>query len=387
MGNLTAEHILALIEHRIPESQELEYKRELPGAKDSDKREFLADVSSFANTTGGVILYGVATGKDENGEDSGLPDQIMGVPDTISGNDLLRFSQVLHSGFSPRLSGEAWAFVSLPDGRRVVALGIPRSMFGPHMVWSEKSGRVIARKGAHKDQVDAVELRQMFLESNTWLDDAESFRAPRVELAAAQSASYRYLAPADTGRLLLHVLPLGRLNRRIDLRPHEAKLRNCGSDLLSPGGFATRYNFDGYLLTQRSASRKWSATVQWFRSGAVEWADSTYHGEGHGQVTVFSADRLTPFFPRALKGVITFMSEALEAEPPIAIGLSVVGLLGARLANPDSLDEPRSFDTDRIVIPMEIVEDSAHVDEAAKNILEVLWQSANVPYIPKLPLR
>src|SRR5262245_61189520 len=41
------------------ESKTLEYKRELPGEKTSDKIKFLAGVSSLANTAGGDLVIGV----------------------------------------------------------------------------------------------------------------------------------------------------------------------------------------------------------------------------------------------------------------------------------------------------------------------------------------
>ena len=41
------------------EGRTLDYKRTLPGSTDEEKREFLADVSSFANAAGGDIVYGI----------------------------------------------------------------------------------------------------------------------------------------------------------------------------------------------------------------------------------------------------------------------------------------------------------------------------------------
>lgn len=50
--------------HRVPESRTLEYKRDLPDPKDRDsKREFLGDVTSFANAQGGDIVYGIEAPK------------------------------------------------------------------------------------------------------------------------------------------------------------------------------------------------------------------------------------------------------------------------------------------------------------------------------------
>ncbi len=55
---ITKEDIEALVTDAVPEDRTIEYKQQLPGGTDEDKREFLADVSSFANAAGGDVLYG-----------------------------------------------------------------------------------------------------------------------------------------------------------------------------------------------------------------------------------------------------------------------------------------------------------------------------------------
>ncbi len=57
----------ALIENAVGESRTLEYKREMPNQSDKDRKEFLADISSFGNAAGGDILYGVKERVDANG--------------------------------------------------------------------------------------------------------------------------------------------------------------------------------------------------------------------------------------------------------------------------------------------------------------------------------
>jgi hypothetical protein len=72
--DLTPEDVANLVSNKVPESRRLDYKRALPGATSADKKEFLADASSFLNTDGGVLLFGISTLKDPTGRDTGLPD-------------------------------------------------------------------------------------------------------------------------------------------------------------------------------------------------------------------------------------------------------------------------------------------------------------------------
>ena len=58
MDDLTADLLQSLVTNRVAESDRLEYKRELPGTRAKDHRDYLGDVTAFANLAGGLILYG-----------------------------------------------------------------------------------------------------------------------------------------------------------------------------------------------------------------------------------------------------------------------------------------------------------------------------------------
>ena len=48
-----------LVENKVPESQTLEFKRAAVGTRDTEKHEFLKDVSALANTAGGLLIMSV----------------------------------------------------------------------------------------------------------------------------------------------------------------------------------------------------------------------------------------------------------------------------------------------------------------------------------------
>jgi hypothetical protein len=69
------ENLNALISTGVPESPSIDYKRDTYGKAEGDKREFLADISSFANTMGGDIVIGID-------ESIGLPTAITPITST-----------------------------------------------------------------------------------------------------------------------------------------------------------------------------------------------------------------------------------------------------------------------------------------------------------------
>lgn len=56
LQDITRHDLEALVINQVAERRTLEFKRELPGNSESQRKEFLADVTSFANAQGGDLL-------------------------------------------------------------------------------------------------------------------------------------------------------------------------------------------------------------------------------------------------------------------------------------------------------------------------------------------
>jgi predicted HTH transcriptional regulator len=80
----------------ISEGKTIEYKQEIPSTRDEDKREFLADISSFANTEGADIIYGVT-------EDQGVITDIVGLAGDLDA-EVLRLENLIRDGIAPRMA-------------------------------------------------------------------------------------------------------------------------------------------------------------------------------------------------------------------------------------------------------------------------------------------
>src|ERR1035437_3203414 len=93
---ITETDLLSLISNGVMEGKTIEYKQELPGGQDADRKEFLADVSSFANTAGGDLLFGVKAVQ-------GLPAELIGVAAGDLDKELQRLDNLIADGLDPRI--------------------------------------------------------------------------------------------------------------------------------------------------------------------------------------------------------------------------------------------------------------------------------------------
>jgi hypothetical protein len=114
----------SLVANKVQENIQLEYKASAALSKAS-KSEIAKDASAFANSDGGVLVYGVA--EDQNHD----PDRLDGGADhaLFSGEWI---EQVLQSNISPRLDGVEIAPIRASATHSYYAVKIPKTFRGPH---------------------------------------------------------------------------------------------------------------------------------------------------------------------------------------------------------------------------------------------------------------
>ena len=118
LDQITADDLQALINAQIPEKRTLDYKAILPDNADAGKKEFLADVSSFANAAGGHLIFGIAEGIDDV---LSMP----GLSDCNSDQEILRLEQIALQGIEPRIPGLETVAVPLSNGHPVIVMRNP----------------------------------------------------------------------------------------------------------------------------------------------------------------------------------------------------------------------------------------------------------------------
>jgi len=131
---------------KVPEEKTIEYKLALPGNSESQRKEFLADVSSFANAAGGDLIYGIRAA-------AGVPTEVCGLQEIDLDAKKLELENVIRDGIRPRIPGVGIRGVPLTSGV-VIIIRIPKSWASPHMVIFGKHDRFYSRNSAGKFRLD-----------------------------------------------------------------------------------------------------------------------------------------------------------------------------------------------------------------------------------------
>jgi predicted HTH transcriptional regulator len=180
LDELASEHILSLLQNEMPEQKTLDYKQGLPGGGEGARKEFLADVSSFANASGGDLVFGIAERRSGDDKATGLPGEIH---DLALGNpsaDCARLENIIRDGVQPRIPGIQIKAVAVEGHGCVLVVRIPRSWIGPHMVAFGNASRFFSRNNAGKYQLDVQQIGEAFTTQRTLGERLRNWRADRI---------------------------------------------------------------------------------------------------------------------------------------------------------------------------------------------------------------
>jgi hypothetical protein len=136
------------------------YKAALSGSSEKEsKREFLKDITAFANAAGGQILLGVREPSEELSPD----DQLVGMDDgEVLSKDLERLAS---ASVDPRIPGLRIVCIPLASGKTCLVVHIPPSLGRPHMVNYAGHRSFYVRHSESSFPMTTHELREAVLAS------------------------------------------------------------------------------------------------------------------------------------------------------------------------------------------------------------------------------
>jgi hypothetical protein len=365
LESLQESDLQALLDNQVPEGKSIEYKELLSGTSDSDRKEFLADASSFANAAGGHLIFGIA-------ESSGVPTELCGSETSNSDAEIRRLESMIQDGIAPRIPGISTRAIPLASSRVVIVIRIPRSFASPHMVTFKGHSRFYSRNSAGKYPLDVTELRTAFALSETTSERIRDFCLERL----ARVVSGETPAPLKEGaKIVLHVIPLSAFEPGTGF-----DLNSLGSDAIRVEpmyvtSWSHRFNFDG-VLGYSSHSY-----LQVFRNGIIEAVEALLLEDRDGAHVIPSI----AYEKELLKELPRFLSiqKELRVDSPLFIMLSLVGVKGYTMAV-DQLrflgHDSHPVDRDTLQVPEVMIERfDINPVEVMKPIFDSIWNAAGFP--------
>ena len=377
LNQVEEQHILDLIAARAPETNIIEYKRETYGNALRDDLEFLADISSLANTSGGDLIIGIAATQ-------GIAD----APVPFTGDvdaEINRLESRARAGLQPRISLESRA-VSVQGGH-ILVLRVGRSYNPPHRIIRENSNRFWARSTAGKYEPNVDQLRELFTLAPRIADRTREFRATRLVRLSSSDAPVTLM---HNDILVLHVVPFSAFDRDIPLPMAELEQDYTSFHPIgSRQSQALKINFDGFLTMSNGnrAANVERAYVQLFRGGIVEAVDGLYvRASGQPLIPVVEVERsITRHAMRLMRNLT-----AIGIEGPYAVLASLLTAEHARFNFAHPGDDVAWYDrmgsyTDRPQYAFsEVIFDAAPADiqicaQKMRPLLNQLAQSGGMP--------
>ncbi len=364
LAQLTEQDLQELIANAVPEGRTIDYKRELKCSQDADKKEFLADISSFANTVGGHLVIGVE-------EMDALPTNLPGIPLTNTDQLILQAENVIRDGLDPRVIGVQSHLIPLQSGNVALVLRVPKSFTSPHMVSFKNSSRFYARNSRGKYQLDAGEIRQAFLLSDTMTKRIEDFRLNRLALLGGNETLY----PMPTGgKIVLHVIPVTTFASQdaVDLTQIN-DVQELWSNLtpMASGSWDRRFNLEGWLMHSVIKDTGMAGSyTQVFRNGTVEAVEGRMVSKNSGgafweKYVIESLDQILKFYEHA------------NIQTPFIIMLTY---LGVRECQAGALNPNIRTDSAHAVERDNIVCDPIWVNEPGKTAKELLLPALDLAW-------
>lgn len=373
LETITEADLQRLVDDEVFEKKTIEYKEYLSINTRDEKKEFLADVSSFANASGGYLFFGIK-------EKKGIAVEICGLQDINADKEKLRLENLLRDNLKPRVPSISIEPITVTTGT-VIVIHIPRSWAQPHVVNFSKHWRFYSRHSAGKYPLDVSEVRTAFTLSESIADRIRDFRAERLSNIVAGEM------PAllqDGAKTILHIIPINAFNpaSKIDM----ISLADKTSDLspIYATGWSARHNFDGYLTYNGGFNQStYSSYLQVFNNGIIEAVDvQLLRHQINGEPVIRGIFYEGIILEKTRKYLQ--VQKQLGVLPPLFIMLSLLGVLGytiqAHRPNPSTPDI-YSIDKNDLIIPEIMIESfDCDLKEIMKPAFTTFWNAAGWPY-------
>ncbi len=346
------------------EIRTVEYKRVLELDTNDQKKEFLADISSFANSSGGDIYFGI--------------DELNGICgfeiDKIDGF-ILKIEQIIRDGIEPRIAYRIKDF-NIFENKFLIFIRVNKSYNSPHQVKIFGWEKYFSRAENGKFKLDVYQLKHSFLNTNSAKLKINEFVIDRVSNVISDNTPIKL---NSNPKIIFHAIPIPSF-----IDTSEFHILPDGRDfdkfrpLSSSGDYGKRINFDGLVTYSGNNSY-----LQIFRNGSLESVDVSIISP-QNSTTGEKIIPVTLLEDKLIEGITTHLEliNKFNADYPIALFLNIIGISGYSFGASNRWEiEKVILDRNHLKFEELIVETKNEpVVKILKPWFDRLWQAFNYEY-------
>ncbi|MDD3663085.1 MAG: ATP-binding protein [Candidatus Pacebacteria bacterium] len=371
INDITFNDIENLIDS-VREGKQIDFKIKFPDLKEkSDRKEFLYDVTSFANTIGGLLIYGIE-------ESKGTAKRIVSLPDNMNfDQEILKLENIIRDGVEPRIKTDI-RLVESEKKEKVLIIKVFKSWSSPHRVILGGSGKFHARNSAGKYELDVSELRSMFNSSELVIDKVKNFRDNRMMKIVSGELPIEF--SDSMPKIVLHIIPIESFH--LQFKPDLEKIININPPIypFCCSSKNVRRNLEGVLFFHNYGNGDYNSYIQVYRNGIIEIVNNSFFNN-----SLAKGKLINPLLERELfkyyKDECIKILKNLDIGGPVVIGFSLVGVNGFTISNQSCsvFSDAERISEDNVLFPEVLMNNFSEKPEGVfKEIFELFWNACSM---------
>ncbi|QIB75322.1 ATP-binding protein [Halogeometricum borinquense] len=369
LEDIALDDIQQLVDEKVQEGKEIEYKEFLDLDKDDHKETLLGEVTSFANARGGDLIIGVP-------DDQGTPRHVGGIPVENLDSTIERWSNTIRRGADPKLPPSIFDIKELhvEDDRYVFVIRVKQSWYPLHRV--TYNNKFYGRGPSGKFPLDTGEIQRRMLEAERFVDDLEEFRDEQV---AEFEAGDTPLPVFDGPKLVLHLVPVGAFSpgQKIDRRTAGAMSKIRPRMLASrpaSGGFTDNYTVDSVMVHQGVPDEGLYEYVRTFSGGMIETFTAWPFNPMDEGSAVLDVDMVREALEFTLPRQLQYL-DSQDIDPPVYACISILGADGYRVGAGFTRRQQRALESPMQLPEVMIESYDADLEEVCDQLVEYLYNA------------
>lgn len=385
---IRTEDIQDLLDRAQVETMHLEYKEQMPPTRKeynslpkTDKDpfvEFGCDVSAFANAQGGDIIFGIA-----EAEKTKEP-VLVGLPDFDLAECQQRLLHIMNQFVEPHIFGVRFMPIPMSNGKTVLIVRVPKSLYGPHQVELQRKSFWI-RNASGKNFMDYQAIQNAFTSGFETIERARQWASNQVEKLKTDSP----FPMTRTQRQVVHLVPLAFKNAQSSIDLAEIARR---ADLLRPATninqASHRYNASGYSYVLKPVDQIVPGYTQLFRNGQIEAVSALDIARmNYGRNSLYPRPIETEFLDALERHLVAL--KLVGASTPILMCVAYLDVKALRMFLPGGGGVVgHDITVTHAPLPDFLITEwpnKQQLKTITKHFMDCLWQAAGEPGTPYYP--